>query len=137
MNKKIIATFFALFVGLLASFASVAKEDDLAPKFSYFTLDPEITTNFITDGRKLGFINVRVDLMVDDPSLLPLLEYHQPLIRDTMIEMLSQESEMRIKSLAGREAIRKACLAKINKILLAETNQKVLADLLFTKYLYQ
>lgn len=137
MNKNIIATFFALFISVFATLSSVAKEDDDAPKFSYFTLDPEITTNFITDGRKLGFINVQVDLMVDDPSLLPILKYHQPLIRDTMIEMLNQESEMRIKSLAGREAIRKASLEKVNEILLIETNQKVLSDLLFTKYLYQ
>ncbi len=134
--KSIHTTLFALFFSLLFSFSAVSKEGE-SVKFSYFTLEPEITTNFITDGRKLGFINVRVDLMVDDPSLLDILKYHQPLIRDTIIEVLSQESEMRIKSLAGREAIRKLCLEKVNEVLLAETNQKVLSDLLFTKYLYQ
>lgn len=135
--KNIVTTVFALFISLMISFSAVSKEEGEPPKFSYFTLEPEITTNFITDGRKLGFINVRIDLMVDDPSLLDMLEYHQPLIRDTIIEVLSQEDEMRIKSLAGREAIRNKCLEKVNEILLAETNQKVLSDLLFTKYLYQ
>ncbi|WP_407331704.1 flagellar basal body-associated protein FliL [Enterovibrio sp. 27052020O] len=136
MNKNITAI-FALLLTLLLSVPSIANAEEEAAKFSYFTLEPEITTNFITDGRKLGFINVRIDLMVDDPSLIQMLEYHQPLIRDTIIEVLSQENEVRIKSLSGREAIRKNCLEKVNALLLAETNQKVLADLLFTKYLYQ
>lgn len=135
--KNIISIVLAIFISLTISFSALSKEDSEQPKFSYFTLEPEITTNFITEGRKLGFINVRVDLMVDDPSLLDILEYHQPLIRDTIIEVLSQEDDMRIKSLAGREAIRNKCLEKVNEILLAETNQKVVSDLLFTKYLYQ
>lgn len=137
MHKNIIATVFALFISLFVSFPCTAKNDEAPPKFSYFSLEPEITTNFITKGNKLGFINVRVDLMVDDPALLDVLEYHQPLIHDAMIEMLSKETGMRIKSIAGREAIRKAALIKLNEILLAETNQKVLTDLFFTKYLYQ
>ncbi|EEY73872.1 flagellar biosynthesis protein FliL [Grimontia hollisae CIP 101886] len=135
--KKNITAVFALILSLLVTFPSMASEEGNDTQFSYFTLEPEITTNFITEGRKLGFINVRVDLMVDDPSLLQMLEYHQPLIRDAIIEMLSQENEVRIKSLSGRESIRKACLDKVNAMLLAETNQKVLTDLLFTKYLYQ
>ncbi|NGN99137.1 flagellar basal body-associated protein FliL [Grimontia kaedaensis] len=134
--KKNITAVFALIVSLLFSLPTLAEEENAA-QFSYFTLEPEITTNFITEGRKLGFINVRVDLMVDDPSLIQMLEYHQPLIRDTIIEVLSQENEVRVKSLSGRESIRKACLDKVNEMLLAETNQKVIADLLFTKYLYQ
>ncbi|MBE1276067.1 flagellar basal body-associated protein FliL [Enterovibrio baiacu] len=135
--KKNITAIFTLLVSLFLSSPSMAEGEENAAKFSYFTLEPEITTNFITDGRKLGFINVRVDLMVDDPALIQELEYHQPLIRDTIIEVLSQESEVRVKSLSGREAIRKNCFEKVNAILLAETNQKILADLLFTKYLYQ
>lgn len=135
--KNIIAPVFALFFGLFISIPSIASEDEKITKFSYFTLEPEITTNFITDDNKLGFINVRVDLMTDSPELLKELEYHQPLIRDTIINLLGKESKMRIQSLAGREAIRKECLNEVNKVLLAETNQKVLTDLLFTKYLYQ
>ncbi|WP_035025767.1 flagellar basal body-associated protein FliL [Enterovibrio calviensis] len=135
--KKNMTAIFALLLTLLLSVPSIANAEEEAAKFSYFTLEPEITTNFITDGRKLGFINVRIDLMVDDPSLIQMLEYHQPLIRDTIIEVLAQENEVRVKSLSGREAIRKACLEKVNELLLAETNQKVLVDLLFTKYLYQ
>ncbi|WP_150137697.1 flagellar basal body-associated FliL family protein [Candidatus Enterovibrio escicola] len=136
MHKNRIAL-FTLLMALLVSFPSTAKSDEEVIPYSYFTLEPEITTNFITGNQKLGFINVRIDLMVDDPSLIQLLKYHQPLIRDTIIGLLSQEHMAQIQSLSGREAIRNNCLEKVNALLLAETNQKVLIDLLFTKYLYQ
>ncbi|WP_074214209.1 flagellar basal body-associated protein FliL [Salinivibrio sp. ES.052] len=107
------------------------------PKYSYFSLEPEITTNYVTEGRRLGFIKVKVELMVDDPNLVSKLEYHSPLIRDVIIETLNQQTATQIKSLSGRETIRKACLEKVNELLLAETNRRMLTDLLFTKYLYQ
>lgn len=135
--KKILSAFLLIFISLTAFTAYADDEAAPASKYSYFSLEPEITTNFITEGKKLGFINVKVDLMVGDPSLVPELEYHAPLIRDAIIETLGQESEVRIKSLSGREEIRKACLENVNALLLAETNKKILADLLFTKYLYQ
>ncbi|OOE98786.1 flagellar basal body-associated protein FliL [Salinivibrio sp. MA351] len=106
-------------------------------KYSYFSLEPEITTNYVTEGPRLGFIKVKVELMVDDPKWVSELEYHSPLIRDVIIETLAQQTASKIKSLSGREAIRKACLEKVNALLLAETNRRMLADLLFTKYLYQ
>lgn len=135
--KKYLNLFTLLFITLFSQFAIGEETKPALPKFSYFTLEPEIVTNYITDGRKLGFINIKVELMVDDKSLLKIVEYHQPLIRDTIIGVLSQENEARIKSISGRDAIRKNCLEKVNEILLAEVKKTVLSDLLFTKYLYQ
>ncbi|WP_120513686.1 flagellar basal body-associated protein FliL [Photobacterium salinisoli] len=107
------------------------------PEYSYFTLTPDITTNYITQGKKLGYLRLQVDLMVADPDYIPLVEHHAPLIRDAIIQIIGEQPEVKIKSLAGREAIRQQCLDKVNDLLIAETNQKLLTELLFTKYLYQ
>ncbi|KKD00140.1 flagellar basal body-associated protein FliL [Photobacterium halotolerans] len=107
------------------------------PEYSYFTLTPDITTNYITQGKKLGYLRLQVDLMVSDPDYIPLVEHHAPLIRDAIIQIIGEQPEVKIKSLAGREAIRQQCLDKVNDLLIAETNQKLLTELLFTKYLYQ
>ncbi|WP_459782743.1 flagellar basal body-associated FliL family protein, partial [Photobacterium sp. R1] len=80
---------------------------------------------------------LQVDLMVADPDYIPLVEHHAPLIRDAIIQIIGEQPEVKIKSLAGREAIRQQCLDKVNDLLIAETNQKLLTELLFTKYLYQ
>ncbi|KDM92347.1 flagellar basal body-associated protein FliL [Photobacterium galatheae] len=133
--KSLLLTFAVLLLTLnQPAFAQAAQG---TPQYSYFTLTPDITTNYTTQGNKLGYLRLQVDLMVADPDYLPLVEHHAPLIRDAIIQIISEQPEVKIKSLAGREAIRQQCLTKVNDLLIAETNQKLLTELLFTKYLYQ
>ncbi|EEX38624.1 flagellar biosynthesis protein FliL [Vibrio metschnikovii CIP 69.14] len=75
--------------------------------------------------------------MVANSADLPLIELHQPLIRDAVIEQLGKQTEDSIRSLAGRENLRKTLVEDLNNILLPETGRTLIADLLFTKYIYQ
>ena len=136
MTKK------SLFVGLLLIISplfvpAVFAEDNVAPQMGYFTLAPDLTTNLVTQGERLGYIQIRVDILVADNRELPNLEHHNPQIRNALVEVLGQQPEQRIKSLAGREEIRKECLTAVNELLLAETGKTLAVDLLFTKYIYQ
>ncbi|WP_122036517.1 flagellar basal body-associated protein FliL [Aliivibrio sp. EL58] len=136
MTKK------SLFVGLLLIISqlfapTVFAEEEGSPQMGYFTLAPDLTTNFVTAGKRLGYIQIRVDILVADNRELPSLEHHNPQIRNALVEVLGQQPEQRIKSLAGREEIRKECLTAINELLLAETGKTLAVDLLFTKYIYQ
>ncbi|MGL5291559.1 MAG: flagellar basal body-associated FliL family protein [Vibrionaceae bacterium] len=133
-----------LYLGLLAFAitmpAQSTEEPHEPPKPAaalYFTLEPAITTNYQTKGKKLGFINVRIDLVAETESQIKSIEYHQALIRDIIIETLSQQNAARIRSISGRDEIRKLCLERVQKALFIETNQITLVDLLFTHYLYQ
>ncbi len=139
MKKNILSMIVCLSMifPILGSAEEAVAANFPAAKYTYFTLKPDITTNFYTEGGSLGFIDVQVDIMVDKPELLTMVEKNQPLIRNAIIEVLNQEGGSQIKSLTGREAIRKLCLEKVNEALLAETGETVVADLLFTKYLYQ
>lgn len=133
MLKRYLAHIMLAF-GLLIPSLSVANTDQ---QFAYFTLEPELTTNFHTRGNRLGYIQVRIDVMATSPAHLGLIEQHQPLIRDVVVEMLGKQNEDTIRSLAGRENLRKLLVEEINNILLPETGQTLIADLLFTKYIYQ
>ncbi|QUJ67344.1 flagellar basal body-associated protein FliL [Photobacterium sp. GJ3] len=133
--KSLLLTFAVLLFSL--NQPALAQTASANPQYSYFTLTPDITTNYITQGKKLGYLRLQVDLMVADPDYLPLVEHHAPLIRDAVIQIIGEQPESKIKSLAGREAIRQLCLDRVNDLLIAETNQKLLTELLFTKYLYQ
>lgn len=136
MLKRYVAQIFALLC-LIFVMPAIAEEEASTPSLAYFTLEPDLTTNFYTKGSDLGYIQVRIDIMVANQTDLPLIEKHQPLIRDAVIELLGQQSEETIKSLAGREDLRKNLVEELNSILLPETHKTVIADLLFTKYLYQ
>ncbi|EEX95488.1 flagellar basal body-associated protein FliL-like protein [Vibrio orientalis CIP 102891 = ATCC 33934] len=135
MIKRYLAQIFCL-LSLVISLPTFAEEES-TPKLAYFTLEPDLTTNFYTKGKKLGYIQVRIDIMVASEADLKIIELHQPLIRDAVIELLGKQSEDTITSLAGREDLRKTLVSQLNETLLPETGKTIIADLLFTKYLYQ
>ncbi|UPQ87849.1 flagellar basal body-associated protein FliL [Vibrio sinaloensis] len=122
--------------GLLVSLPALAEQEG-TPQLAYFTLEPDLTTNFYTKGKKLGYIQVRIDIMVASQADLSVIERHQPLIRDAVVELLGKQTEETITSLAGREDLRKTLVEQLNATLLPETGKTIIADLLFTKYLYQ
>lgn len=105
--------------------------------YRYFPLEPDIITNYIKPGKRIGFVRITVELMVKSSGEYDLIDKHEPLIRDKIITILGQQNEKMIKSTADRDSIRQRCLEEVNELLFTETGEKPLANLLFTKYLYQ
>jgi len=105
--------------------------------YQYLKLEPDIVTNYVKSGKKIGFVRVTVDLMVDSAANFAILERHEPLIRDKIITIFGQQTEDMVKKPDEREGILQRCLEEINELLFVETNRKPLRDLFFTKYLYQ
>lgn len=113
------------------------KLEEEGGDYQYFQLAPDIITNYIKPGKRIGFVRVTVELMVTSKSNYALIEGHEPLIRDRIIRILGEQSEVMIKSSADRETIRQRCLDEVNEVMFAETGEYPLIDLFFTKYLYQ
>ncbi|WP_019675330.1 flagellar basal body-associated protein FliL [Arsukibacterium perlucidum] len=127
--------FVVLALMLTLSPASARQQE---AEFVYYGFDPDIVTNYVSGNRRsLGYVRVTVELMVIDKRFIPAIEHHEPLILDTIIGILSKQSEDNIKSLTGREEIRTTILTKLQEVLKRETGDTIIKDLLFTKYLYQ
>jgi flagellar FliL protein len=121
-----------LVIGATTSFSTRAESN-----VGYFGFEPDIITNYIGQGnKKLGYVRITVDLMLNDISDIGVVEHHTPLLRDAIVEILSKEPEENIKSLTGREEIRKRCTEKLKALLKQETGQEIVREVLFTKYLY-
>ena len=103
---------------------------------SYFPLEPEITTNYISERSNLGFIRVSISIMVRKPLDLLIVEHHAPLIRASIIEILGRQPEHKIKSEEGKESIRRECLVTVNRLIEIETGQQMVLNVLISKYLY-
>lgn len=126
-----------LLTGLLFSQASSAQNPvNPAGDYAYFGFEPDIVTNYIRKGASLGYIRLTAEIMVAGNNNLELVEHHAPLLRAAVVEIFGRQPEDKIKSLAGREEIRRVCLNTINELLTQETGQPLAADILFTKYLY-
>jgi len=73
----------------LSSFSPLA-EGEREDKLNYFTLEPDITTNFYSKGEELEHIQVRIDIMVVNSADLFSIELYQLIIRDVVIELLGE-----------------------------------------------
>lgn len=129
---------FVFVVCALLLTLSPASARQQEAEFVYYGFDPDIVTNYVSGNRRsLGYVRVTIELMIADKNLLPAIEHHEPLILDTIIGILSKQTEDNVKSLTGREEIRTTILTKLQEVLKRETGDTIVKDLLFTKYLYQ
>ncbi|NTS76533.1 flagellar basal body-associated protein FliL [Catenovulum sp. SM1970] len=128
---KIFGKIFALFFLVFASHQSLANDS-----FGYYGMEPDIITNYITTRKKPGYVRITVELMLKNADNIEVVEHHAPMLRDAIINIVGKEPEEKVKSLTGREEIRKKCAEKIKLLLKKETKDEVIHDLLFTKYLY-
>ncbi|MCL1095346.1 flagellar basal body-associated protein FliL [Shewanella kaireitica] len=130
-------TFIAiLLLGLSSSFSLFAADDKPLEEYAYYGFEPEIVTNYISNRNKLGYVRISVELMVKKPEDLVSLERHDPLLRAAIVEILGNQTEDKVKSLTGKEEIRRECYKMVNRLLEQETGKELVVNLLFTKYLY-
>ena len=127
-----------------AAFASEGGEgggeggEAAAPSgIGYYTMDPEFITNYYTEGPTLGYVRVKVDLMVDNAADIELLKRHEPLLRDAITGLLADQTLEQVRSQQGRDDLRARCKKAVEALLTKEEGRAVIRDLLFTNYLYQ
>jgi len=120
---------------ITASLSSTAVSASDKPVYIYFGLEPDIITNYISETNKIGFISVSIEFMLADKKSLAVIEKHEPLIRDKIISLLGQQSPQHLRSLTGREEVRKMIQNEVNSLLKQESGEAVIENLLFTKYI--
>lgn len=118
-----------LFSGLFSLIAPAQAYD-----YAYYGFEPQIVTNYVATQKKLGFVRLTVELMVDAKDL-EAVEHHSPLLRDAIITIIGQQPQSQIKSIKGRGEIRKLCEIKVKNLLQKETGQELVKKLLFTQWL--
>ncbi len=120
---------FALLLTLSASF-SQAKASD----YAYFGFEPDIVTNYVAMKKKMGYVRLTVELMVEGDNL-SIVEHHAPLLRDAIINIIGQQAEAKVKSMKGRAEIQLQCEEQVKELLIKETGQPLIKKLLFTQWL--
>lgn len=136
MFKSLLVRCFLLSCIVLGSNAPALAQDKA--NYAYLGIEPEIVTNYISDSSaKLGYVRVSLELMIHDVGQLEIAEHHLPLLRATAIEIFGQQPSEKVKSLTGREDIRRAILKALQDHMKQETGGEVIKNVIFTKYLYQ
>jgi len=135
MFKKILICVF--YFTLLSPLSIMAEDNNNEVDYQYYPLNPDIITNYVKVGKRIGFVRISAELLVNSKNDFSLVEKHAPLIRDRIITIIGEHNEKEIKSAAEREEIRLRCLLEINDVVAAITGTRPIQDLFFTTFLYQ
>ena len=102
----------------------------------YYSLDPAFVNNLSgTGGRR--FMQVEVQLMARDPEVIAAVERHEPVVRNDLIMLFSDQTLESVDTTAGKEALRQESLEAIRQILRRHDEPDELEDLFFTSIIVQ
>lgn len=118
MNKRLFILLGLLFSILAAPslHAEEKKEAEAPKKAIYYALEPAFVVN-LQGGRRIHFMQVKVQLMTRDDNVVKAAEENQPPIRDAIIMLLAHQSGETMRSVQGREQVRQQAMAEVQKVL--------------------
>lgn len=106
-----------------------------ASDYAYYGFEPDIIVNYLSTEKRMGYVRLTVELMIEDSANYEIVEHHSPLLRDAIIEIIGQQPQAKIKSINGRQEIQRLCEEKIKALLSKETGKPLIKKLLFTQWL--
>jgi flagellar FliL protein len=102
----------------------------------YVAIDPPFTVNLI-DGKEPRYVQTTVELLTRDPKTEGAIRRHLPVIRDHLVMLLSNQVVAEVATVEGRERLRSAALASVQKALQAEAGASEVEQVLFTSFVIQ
>ncbi|MES2662698.1 MAG: flagellar basal body-associated FliL family protein [Pseudomonadota bacterium] len=102
----------------------------------YHVLKPAFILNF-TDGADRRYVQLEVTVMVRDPATVAALELHTPVLRDSLIQLISTKDIEEVKSSEGRNLIKEESLKVINQFIVDELKLAPIEQVLFTSFVIQ
>ncbi|MGJ8669711.1 MAG: flagellar basal body-associated FliL family protein [Oceanococcus sp.] len=99
----------------------------------YFELRPAFVANLV-GGR---FLQVELDLMARDQTVIDAVVKHNPAIRNDILLLLGNQKPSAIESLDGKLAVQKAATESINAILAKRENGVQVEEVYFSSFVMQ
>ncbi|TXI31440.1 MAG: flagellar basal body-associated protein FliL [Aquipseudomonas alcaligenes] len=134
--KKSIALLFALLLPCVALASGGGEEENAAPKVAYYSLVPALVGNFGA-GPKLKFYKADIALRVTGTEAEEKVEHHEPLIRNQLVMLFSQQSAASMADEAAKEKLRQEALKQVQDVLTQEEGKPIVEDLLFNNLIIQ
>lgn len=111
-----------------------------APKVAkaelYLPLDPAFVVNF-RDADSLRYLQVGVTLMSHDPAAIEVARAADPVIRDALVALFSNQDFAIISDAAGRQKLQADALAAVRRIVKARLGRSGIDALYFTSFVMQ
>jgi flagellar FliL protein len=138
--KKWIALCLALSLPFAVQASEEAKEGEggegVAPKVEYIGLVPALVGNYGA-GPKLRYYKADIALQVTGPEAKAVVEHHEPLIRNQLVMLFSQQTDESMSGPDAKEKLRQEALKQVKDVITQEEGKPVVDDLLFNNLIIQ
>jgi flagellar FliL protein len=103
----------------------------------YVPLDPPFVANFQGD-QQVRFLQITAQIMTHDPKTVEALKAADPIIRNDLLMLFSNQKAADLATPDGKEKLRAAALAAVRKVLAANDGKPEKVDaVLFTTFVMQ
>ncbi|MCO6055839.1 flagellar basal body-associated protein FliL [Pseudomonas sp. MOB-449] len=133
--KRLTALLLALTLPLLAVAEEKPKEGE-APKVAYIDLVPSLVGNY-GPGPRLKYYKADISLRVTGPEAEEKVTRHEPLIRNQLVMLFSQQTDESLNASDSKEKLRQEALKQVQQVLNSEEGQPLVEDLLFNNLIVQ
>lgn len=133
--KRILFLFVALCMALPA-LAETAESDAAATKSIYYALVPALVGNYGSGG-KLKYYKADIALRVSSSEAEAKVKHHEPLIRNQLVTLFSQQTDASLGTVEAKEALRQEALKQVQAVLTQEEGKPLVDDLLFNNLIVQ
>lgn len=120
-----------------AAAGDTAAEQAVVPlPAAYLALDPAFVVN-LEDPEIPHYLQVDMQVMSRDPIALETVRVHLPRIRNSLLMLFAQQKPADLATREGKEQLRVAALAEVQKVMQEETGQPVVEAVYFTSFVMQ
>lgn len=102
----------------------------------YLPLEPAFVVNF-RDDESLRYLQVGVTLMSHDPEAINVAKGADPVLRDGLVALFSNQKFSIISDAAGRQKLQEQALAVVRKIVQVRLGRPGIDALYFTSFVMQ
>ena len=133
--KRFLAFFF-VFCFALPAIAETSEADAAATKTIYYALVPALVGNYGSDGR-LKYYKADIALRVSGSEAETKVKHHEPLIRNQLVTLFSQQTDASLGTVEAKETLRQEALKQVQAVLMQEEGKPLVDDLLFNNLIVQ
>jgi flagellar protein FliL len=120
-----------------ATHAAADKASAPPAPAQYVALDPPFVVNFAGD-QTVRFLQVSVQIMTRDPATVELLKGNDPVIRNDLLLLLSNQKYSVVATRDGKEHLRSDALAAVRHVISAAGGKpERVEQILFTSFVMQ
>ncbi|MFS2156376.1 flagellar basal body-associated protein FliL [Pseudomonas sp. Pseusp122] len=122
----------------LPALANEEAKEEGAPKAIYVSLTPPFVGNYALDGGpKLRVYKADIALRVTGADAQTAVKRNDPLIRNQLVALFSQQTVDSMSSADAKEKLRQEALKQVQQVMTDEEGKPIVEDLLFNNLIVQ